>query len=52
MRYVAAENPRRTPLIEKRAIYAWKLGNKPLIWNFSFLWDGLLAKGDVFRGLL
>jgi hypothetical protein len=25
MWYVAAENPRRTPLIEKRAIYGWKL---------------------------
>ena len=28
LRYVAAGNPRRTPLIEKRAIYGWKLGYK------------------------
>jgi hypothetical protein len=25
MGYVAAENPRTTPLIEKRAIYGWTL---------------------------
>jgi len=25
--YVAAENPRTTPLIEKRAIYGWTLDN-------------------------
>jgi hypothetical protein len=27
MWYVAAENPRTTPLIEKRAIYGWALAS-------------------------
>jgi len=29
MMYVAAENPRRTPLIGKRAIYGWTLSALP-----------------------
>jgi hypothetical protein len=32
MMYVAAENPRRTPLIGKRAIYGWTLDStKPVM---------------------
>jgi len=44
MWYVAAENPRRTLLIGKRAIYGWELDNIRMLrmafWEIS-LWHGL-----------
>jgi hypothetical protein len=40
--YVAGENPRRTPLRGKRAIYGWKLGYPRGMTEIQRKWRSLL----------
>jgi hypothetical protein len=47
--YVAGENPRRTLLRAKRAIYGWKLIKGRIMW---FTYGGTRPRGEDYRTII